>query len=162
MEENCREETCENVSSERDVVKEIENYGNTRKLAVINRDGDKYYAECPSCHSTDLNGQRLLSCKSCHTHFQAYYEDGFHFMNVDTDHGSISSSSGEVKVIELEPDAYFKKILHGRNDYPEHIDKLRVKYPDMKILKIARDLGKDGKDAHGHAKYKRFALIPLD
>ena len=154
--------TCETTQGQRkSIVEEIEGYGNRQDLVVIDRDGDKYFAECPSCHSTDLNGQRLLSCRTCHTHFQPYYEDGVSFYRVDTEHGSISNNE-EIKLIELKPDAYFKKILYGRNDYPERLEELKEKYPNLKVLKIARDLQKDGKDAHGHHNYKRYALIPLD
>jgi len=154
---------CEATSSERKgIIEEIESYSHAQTLLAINRDGDKYYVECPSCNSTSLNKNTLLSCKTCHTHFQPYYEDGLISYNVDTESNGINGSMGEIKILEVKPDAYFKQILLGRNDYPEHLEKLREKYPDMKVIKLSKDLQPDGKDAHGHEKYKRYALIPLD
>jgi nitrate/TMAO reductase-like tetraheme cytochrome c subunit len=133
-----------------------------QKLTIINRDGDNFFVECPNCHSTDLNGQRILSCRSCHTHFQPYYEDGCTTFNVETDHGTISAND-VISVIGLKgKDDYFKKILHGRNDYEEKLNKLKEKYPNLKVIRIYRDLQKNGKDSHGHERYRRFALIPLD
>lgn len=146
---------------EKDIASELESYGQLQDLIIIDRDGDKFYVECPSCHSTELNTMRIVSCKHCHSHFVPYYEDGCSTLKIFTDMGSLGNYD-ELAVISLEKDSYFKHILHGRNDKKSCIDKLKEKYPFMKIMRIRKDLGKDGKDAHGHSKYKRFALIPLD
>ena len=39
---------------------------------------------------------------------------------------------------------------------------MKEKYPDMKITTLYRDLQKDGKDGHGHKRYRKYVLIPLD
>ena len=153
-------ETCNSAPS-KTIAEELEGYGQQQKLIVVDRDGDRFYVECPSCHSTDLNTRRLLSCRSCHTHFQPYYEDGCDTFYVDTDSGTINGYGNEISIVELHKGAYFKKILHGRNNNQETLDELRKVYPDMKIIRLGRDL-RDGKDCHGHSEYKRFALIPLD
>lgn len=153
---------CESSKPRKSIVEEVEDYSHGERLMIVNRDGDEYYIECPECHSSSLNAQHIFGCKKCFTRFQLYLEDGFSQEMVETEFNGISSGlNGEIKVIELKPDAYFKKILYGRNDYPETIDELREKYPDLKIKTYKRDL-RDGNDAHGHGKYKRYALIPLD
>ena len=143
-----------------DVVSEIESYGQHQSILTVNRDGDKFYIECPECHSTDLNSKRIISCRSCHTHFSVYLEDGFRSISVLTSFGTIGSYKEAIKLMELKPGDYFKVNLLGRNE--SRLNKIKEKYPDMKVIKLYRDLQKNGKDAHDHAKYKRYAIIPLD
>lgn len=50
------------------------------------------------------------------------------------------------------------KILYGRNEH--RLSELKEKYPNMKVVTLTRDL-RGGHDAHGHGKYKKYALIPL-
>ena len=59
-----------------DNITELEGYGYLQTLWIVNRDGDRYYIECPDCHTTNLNNIRLFGCKSCHTRFTIYGEDG--------------------------------------------------------------------------------------
>ena len=128
---------------------------------MVNRDGDKYYIECPKCHGLELASRRMFSCKGCFTHFELYLEDGYVRKSVDVESGSLNAYSDEISYIELEPDDYFAKVLYGRNDHEKPLKELMEKYPDMKICRIKKDL-RNGKDAHGHEKYERFAIIPLD
>lgn len=155
-------DTNESTKKDLDIIKEIESYGQHQDVLTANRDGDLYYIECPSCHSTELNSKRLIACKNCHTHFSVYLEDGFRTFKVITNSGTVSGSDGEIKLLELKPGNYFKVELLGRNNKFSIISNLKKKYPDLKIVTLERDLGEDGKDAHGHSKYKRYALIPLD
>jgi len=155
-------DVCESTRKEIDVVKEIEGYGQHQHIFTVNRDGDLYYIECPECHSTALTSKRLLGCKSCHTRFSLYFEDGFRSLSVITNSGTVSGSNGKIKLLELKPKAYFKSQLLGRNDNPKAMSDLKKKYPDLKVIILNKDLQKDGKDAHGHQQYKRYALIPLD
>ena len=156
-------ETKEQEQKQHDVVAEIEGYGNQESIVAINRDGDLFFVECPVCHSTDIQSRRILACRSCHEHFMPYYEDGCQTINVDNEFGSVRpNSEGKVCLIELKKNDYFKKVLLGRNDKPEVLAKIKAKYPEMRVLRLPADLQKNGKDAHGHKSYKRYALIPLD
>ena len=155
--DNCSCETSE--SHRKDINEELESYQNDQDLFVVNREGDKYYIECPECHSTNIQSRRFFSCCKCHTHFQAYLEDGFSIHRVLMQGGSINTNE-EIKLVYLKPSDYFCHIIYGRNDRPEIIDKIKAKHPEAKIVKIARDLRR-GKDAHGHSRYNRFVMIPL-
>jgi len=152
----------ESTKQDLDIIKEIEGYGQHQDISVVNRDGDLYYIECPECHSTDLTARRLLTCRDCHTTFNLYFEDGYQRFSVITNFGRVDGYNGKMKLMELKPNAYFKTQLLGRNDKATALNEIKKKYPDMKIITLYRDLSKNGKDAHDHAKYKRYALIPLD
>lgn len=142
-----------------DIVSEIEGYGQQQSISTVNRDGDLFYIECPECHSTDLNSKRIISCKSCHTHFSIYLEDGFKSISVLTEHGTIGNHKEVIKLMELKPGDYSKVNLLGRNE--GRLNEIKEKYPDMKVIKLYKDLQKNGKDAHYHDEYKRYAIIPL-
>ncbi len=148
-------------ANKKSLIDEIEGYGQHQSIYAANRDGDLFYIECPSCHSTDLNTKRIMSCRKCHTHFSLYLEDGFQTFPAITQSGSINPLHGgnEIKLAKLKPGDYFLTNILGRN--VTRIDELKAKYPDLKIVKLGRDLS-NGTDAHGHAEYKRFVLIPLD
>lgn len=151
----------ENKQLQFDVVKEIENYNHRATLLIVDRDGENFFIECPDCHSTDLNSMRLISCKKCHTHFTLYFEDGFKDQDVFTD-GYPVSDREKVKIIALKgKNDYFKHILYPKYDNDGDLKKLKDKYPEMRIITIYRDLH-NGKDAHQHQKYKKYALIPLN
>lgn len=142
------------------IVHELENYHYRQTLVTVNRDGDRYYVECPQCHSTDLNTQRITSCRRCHTHFTFHSEDGVANIKVQADFSSISAG-GEVTLLQLGGSKdYFYRELLPRNS--KCIDDLRQTYPNLKVTRLHRDLQEDGKDAHSHAPYKRFVLVPLD
>ena len=153
------EETTSSAKRE-SLVEEIEKYGNQQNLICANRDGDLYFIECPKCHSTDLNTQRLIGCRYCHTRFSLYFEDGMRIFHLDNEMGTASPSNGRIKIIELKKDDYFSKILLPRNE--KRLNELKEKYPDFKVIILNKDLRKDGKDAHGHHKYESFALVPID
>ena len=115
------------------IVEEIDGYSESQELMTVNRDGDKFYIECPECHSTDLDKQRIFGCKDCHTRFTVYLEDGFDSIDVDTDFGSLGSYEG-IKVVALKgDDSGFGdyKVLHGRNQRDGVLEEIRKKYPKI-------------------------------
>ncbi len=140
------------------IKKVLEGYGHHTSIHYVSRDGDKHFIECPECHSTELNVIKIMRCKCCHTSFSLNFEDGFYNQSVITDMGSVSSQE-EVKLIALDKDKdYFKHIVHPKFqdvDFKKH-------FPNSEVLILRRDLQTNGKDAHDHAKYKRYAIIPLD
>lgn len=148
-------------ANKKSLVEEIEGYGQHQDILTANRDGDLFYIECPTCHSTDLNTKRIVSCRDCHTHFSLYFEDGLKSFPTITQSGAIAPMHGgvEIKLLKLKPGDYFLTNVLGRN--AAHIDELKTKYPDLKVVKLKRDLH-NGTDAHNHQQYKRFVLIPLD
>jgi len=152
-------EKCERSQHDVDVIKEIEDYNIPHKIHTVNRDGDKFFITCPECDNMDLTSLTVLGCKRCHTQFTLYFEDGYD--TIDFDSASIGNPSyfdNKLKLIEL--DGKKRKVLYGRNN--QKIDDIKSKYPNAKIVTLCKDLQKDGKDAHGHGKYKRYALIPLN
>jgi hypothetical protein len=125
-----------------------------RKLLNVwcaNRDGDLYYIECPECSCVDLKAKRIMMCRSCGQHFSLYFEDGSR--NFDVRQFGSTFSDKEVKIILLE-----EKDKEWHVPFPRHnIESMEP----VKIKTLYRDLN-DGKDGHGHERYRKFALIPLD
>ena len=144
---------------EKDIIEEIESYGQHQDIITANRDGDLFYVECPECHSTDLNAKRIIACRKCHTFFSVYFEDGFYRHSVLTEFGSINGYDNKITLLKLKPNDYFKTVLLPRNR--KTLSRIKEKYPDLEVIVFYRDLH-DGKDAHGHQKYRRYALVPLD
>lgn len=149
----------ESSRKERTIVEELESYGRTQDLHIVNRDGDQFYIECPECHGTELTTSRTFGCKNCHTQFTLYLEDGYKSLRVLSEIGSVGSYD-DVKLINLRGNDYFNHELYGRNDHPHTIEEIKKTYPDAKVIRIGKDLH-DGKDAHGHAEYKKFVIIPV-
>jgi hypothetical protein len=141
------------------LIDEVEGYKQEHTLQVVNRDGDLYYVECPECHGVDLHTIELFACRSCHTFFKAYTEDGLITFTVENEGGGLGTYGKKVKLLKLlfSHDTY--KILHGRNEH--RLSELESKYPELQVITLERDLNKIGCDAHGHSKYKKYALIPL-
>lgn len=156
MDEKCK---CEHSASDKEpLAVELEGYKKEHTLLAADRDGDLYFIECPECHSLDIHTIRLFACRCCHTFFKVYTEDGLRVLTVENDFGSIGSYGNELKLLKLSPEADTHKILFGRNEH--RLSELKEKYPKMKVVTLERDLH-GGHDAHGHEKYKKYALIPL-
>jgi len=140
------------------IIKEVEGYKNNTDLYAVNRDGDLFYIECPNCHNVELIKRTFFGCKHCMENFSVYCEDGLRHYPVNSDFGSLSSRD-TIKLIQLKDNDYFYIPLYGRNE--KRVNGLKGKYPNMKIINLDRDLQNDNRDAHGHCKYKRFAIIRL-
>lgn len=156
----CEETTCE--QGRKEIIEELESYGNLQHFWYANRDGDKYFIECPECHQTNLNAIRLFGCTSCHTRFTVYPEDGISMTCLYTEMHSVRRCGKEpITVVSLnKKDAYFRQILYGRNSGKK--EEIIEKCPGSEIKEFKPDLQKNGKDAHGHEPYKRYILIPID
>lgn len=135
---------------------ELDSYGNSQTLHTVNRDGDHHFIECPECHSTDLKKRTLFACRDCMTHFSVHEEDGLSRFPLFTEMGSLKADK-EITVVMMDGDDFFWYPIYGRNS--GRIDELKEFNPQFR--KIIKDLRK-GSDAHGHSRYKRFAIIPLD
>lgn len=158
---NCE---CEASSSSRPPIdQELYNYHHKQTLLCANRDGDLYYIECPSCHSTNVHRRTFVGCRSCHTQFQLYFEDGCRTQDIHTDLSNLSARGDKTEFVEIKrpnrrvTDAH---IWHPRNE--KRFKELQDSHPEARKLTLYRDLQKDGKDGHGHSPYTRFAIIPLD
>jgi hypothetical protein len=150
---------CEQTTINQETFKEeIDRYGQHQNIITANRDGDLFYIECPECHSTDLNSNRLICCRNCHTFFSLYFEDGFKVFWTETNNGTIHGYDNKIKLIQLKKNDVFLKYLMPRNEH--RIEELKKDYPDLKVITLMRDF-KDGTDGHKHEKYKKYALIPL-
>lgn len=156
--ENEAEVACGAACQKRTITEELEAYGNHQSLWYVNRDGDKCYIECPDCHNMDLTSLRVLGCSYCHTRFTVYPEDGIRYQSLVTEMGRCSAG-GELRIVGKEKDAHFKQILYPRN-YEKAAEIVQM-WPHAEIVTLQRDLQKDGKDAHGHALYKKYVLIPI-
>jgi len=156
---------CEAESSIRDrqnIAEELYNYHHKQNLLCANRDGDLYYIECPSCHSTDVHRRTFVGCRSCHTQFQLYFEDGIRTIDIRTDLSNLSAREDAHFVEIKRPNRHSTEahIWHPRNE--KRFEELLKSHPEAKKLTLYRDLQIDGKDGHGHELYRRFAIIPLD
>ena len=110
----CEENTCS--EPKKDIIEELKSYGNLQDLWYVNRDGDKFFIECPECHTTDLNAIRLFGCKSCHTRFHVYGEDGISSTCLYTQMSAARRYGKDpITVVSLQKNDYFKHILYGRN-----------------------------------------------
>ncbi len=159
MSDNC-ERGCEaQQSSKTGIVAEVQEYKQKQDVHAVNRDGDLYFIECPECHTTDVNMLKMFGCRKCHTRFSVYPEDGFKWFCVETEFGDVHAFDNTIKLLQLRPDDYFLKDLLPRNS--GQLKELRKAFPNMKVIELSRDLH-EGKDAHGHQKYKKYALIPLN
>ncbi len=150
------EETAEMSKSESKLTKEDlqrEMSQKVTKLKCANRDGDLYYINCPDCDCTDLQKISLYMCRTCGTHFDLYHEDG----------------RKEILLRDY-PYQTERRMLIGtfdkEGDYFEEWFKITPRIesynlPFLRTKTLYKDLQKDGKDGHGHHKYKRYALIPL-
>ena len=149
-------------SSRPSLAEELSGYKHTVTLHMADRDGDRYYVECPECHSMrDIRAKRIMACGSCFTHFNLYFEDGHRRIDLTTQDPWISGGD-EIKVLwtkgKREGTPY---ILYGRNNHKNRLDKLRETYPDMYIETIERDLH-GGMDAHGHERYTTYDVKPRE
>lgn len=152
---------CEQASGESDIVAEVKSYRQLQDVHAVNRDGDLYFIECPECHTTNVNALKLFGCKSCHTRFSLYGEDGFKSFRVESESGPVSAHSNRIHLLQLKTGDYFVKEHLPRND--GQLGELKKAFPEMKVIELSRDFRSDtGKDAHGHQRYKRYALIPLN
>lgn len=119
-----------------------DNYG-TGKWA-INRDGDYYLVECPSCHrqciSRDKAHGRFI-CSYCDIGFVVYTEDGA-FSFRDYREGNVNFPANLVW------DEAGNGYLGLTEDAPWW----------WRRRDIYRDLRKDGKDGHGHQLYETVPL----
>ncbi|KKN07042.1 hypothetical protein LCGC14_1071210 [marine sediment metagenome] len=121
-------------------------------VCCANRDGDLHYIECPECSCVDLKPKRIMMCKDCGQHFSLYFEDGFKSFDVKKFWHTFDKEK-QVKIIHLQSND-----MEWHVPYPRHdIDSMEP--AEIKIL--YKDL-KNGKDGHGHQRYRKFALIPLD
>jgi hypothetical protein len=144
-----------------DIVAEVKGYRQTQYVHAVNRDGDMHFIECPECHTTNVNSLRLFGCKKCHTRFSLYGEDGFQTYCVESESGTVNPFDKKITLLRLKSNDWFLKNHLPRNDGT--LDDLKKEFPDMKVIKLYQDLDRiSGKDAHGHEKYKRYALIPLN
>lgn len=159
MDNNKRNETSEGEQRERDLLEELKGYGHESTLWVVNRGGDLYFIECPACHSIEVDKEVLFGCRCCKGYFDVNPEDGFRAIRVLTDLGPVRSYDKKIKLIGLKQDPYAHQQVYGRNE--RKLKELLERCPEAKILIINRDLHA-GRDAHGHSRYNRYALIPLD
>lgn len=157
MEETC----CEQQKPRLAIVDEVKGYSQTQTVHVVNRDGDLYFIECPECHTTDINAQRIFGCRKCHVRFCVYAEDGISSFCVQTESGTVTPFDKKIKILQLKKGDYFHKNHLPRND--GQMSTLKAAFPEMKVITLYRDFQKEsGKDAHGHERYRRYALIPLN
>lgn len=131
------ETTCDAARSRRDIVEELESYGHYQHLWIVNRDGDKFYIECPDCHNTDLTSKRIYGCTKCHTQFTVHPEDGTSYQTLITEMGP-SRGREEIKIIGKGQDSYFKQVLYPRN-YSK-IDEIKKSWPNAHITTLSNDL----------------------
>jgi hypothetical protein len=123
------------------------------KMHCANRDGDLYYINCPDCKCTDLKERTVLMCKNCGTHFNLYFEDGHKELLV-RDYSEQTDKRLVIGTFDDDGD-YFQEwyIITPK------IESYNLPFKKKKAL--YKDLQDNGKDGHGHHKYKRYALIPL-
>ena len=122
------------------------------RVHCANRDGDLFYIECPDCHCVDLKAKRMMMCRECGQHFSLYFEDGHKSFDIKK-LGKTFSGDKEFDIIKLDSNDW-----HWYVPYPRHnVESMQP--AEIKILR--RDLN-GGEDAHGHERYRRYALIPLD
>jgi len=140
------------------LAQELEGYHSVQTLITVNRDGDWFYVECPRCHGTDLHRDWYVACRNCHTFFDLNPEDGLKTIQVANQYGHVSAYE-DIKLVKLDPNDDQYKIIYGRNK--DRLQELKEKYPNLEIRIMERDL-RNGKDAHGHSQYHRYAVIPLD
>jgi len=157
------EEQSEQPHPREHIADELGRYGQSQEMSVVNRDGDRYYVECPGCGSTDLKPRRFLACRDCQTCFFVYTEDGLTTYDVLAESKGVRGYGETIRLVKLETNNDFYKVWLPRNI--GRFKELQERYPDARVVTLSRDLEKkDGKamDAHGHEIYRRFVMIPLD
>jgi len=133
----------------------MSNYDDKFDLHCANRDGDLFFIECPSCHHVDLKAKKILMCRDCGQHFVPYFEDGHKIIKNVKKFGK--TLYDEVRLVTFDKKDDYFKVWHV--PYPRH--DIKGMNPN-EIIYLRRDLRKDMKDGHGHEKYKKFLLIPVE